>query len=142
MSRCVISRGGRSSSDVTSSRCTARKKRRPRAWSYAQANAPYDSPAIETLSRFLSEFPGGDHLAQQLRRLEARAERRRQHLGDAKPHVEPDEVGQPQRSHRMVVAELHGPVDVLGAGDAFLEHADGLQSDGDTEPRRGEAGRI
>src|SRR5437870_1620132 len=46
MSRCVISRGGRSSSEITSSRCTARKKRRPRAWSYAQANAPYDSALL------------------------------------------------------------------------------------------------
>src|SRR6185436_17753538 len=49
MSRCVFSRGGRSSSDFTSSRCTARKKRRPRAWSYAYANAPYDSALLSAI---------------------------------------------------------------------------------------------
>ena len=47
-----------------------------------------------------------------------------------------------ERSHRVVVAELHRAVDVRRAGDALLEHADRFQSDRDAEARRGESGRI
>src|SRR5207237_319204 len=68
-------------------------------------------PAIEAFSRFLSEFSGGNHLPQNARRLESRPERLGKVFGDAETDVETDEIGQTQRSHRMVVAELHGAVD-------------------------------
>ena len=81
-------------------------------------------------------------LAQELRRLEARAEGRGEIFGDAEADVEADQIGEAQRSHRMVVAELHRAIDVLGGGDAFFEHADRLEADGHAEARRGEAGRV
>src|SRR5436190_12415681 len=97
-------------------------------------------PAIETFARLLAELPLRDEIAQELRRLEARAERRREILRDAEADVEADEIGETQRSHRMVVAELHRAVDVFRAGDAFFEHANRLEPDRDAESRRGEAG--
>src|SRR5689334_11022896 len=42
----------------------------------------------------------------------------------------------------MVVAELHGPVDVLRAGHVLFEHADRLESDRDAETRGREAGAV
>ncbi len=39
----------------------------------------------------------------------------------------------------MAVAQLHGLVDVLGAGHALLHHADGLHAQDDAQPGRGEA---
>src|SRR3989475_9357295 len=48
------------------------------------------------------------------------------------PHVEADQIGELERAHRVVVAELHGAVDVLRRGDALLErseeHTSELQS--------------
>ena len=48
----------------------------------------------------------------------------------------------PQRADRMPVAELHGRVDVGGRGDALLEHADGLETERDTEAARCESGAV
>ena len=39
------------------------------------------------------------------------AERPVQMLGDGQPHVQPHEVGEPQRAHWMIVAELHRAID-------------------------------
>ena len=44
-SRCVFARAGYLNSASSSTRRTARKNVSPRAWSYAYANAPYDSGA-------------------------------------------------------------------------------------------------
>src|SRR5258708_23888413 len=100
------------------------------------------SPAVEALTRFLTELPVGDHVAQEPRRLEARAERRGQVLGDAEANVETDQIGQAQWAHWMVVAELHGPIDVFGRGDALLQHADGFEPDGDAEAGSREARAV
>src|SRR3712207_890085 len=90
-------------------------------------------PPIEPLPALLPELPFGHHVAQELRRLEAGAEGGGEILGDAETHVEADQIGEAQRSHRMVVAELHGAIDVLRRGDAFLEHANRFETDGHTE---------
>ncbi|CAI7569190.1 unnamed protein product, partial [Penicillium discolor] len=51
------------------------------------------------------------------------------HLGG----VRPDDVGEPERSHRVLVAEGHGRVDVGRGGDAVLEHPDRLEAEGDAQ---------
>ena len=70
------------------------------------------------------------------------AERRVQVLRDGEPHIEPDEIGELQGTHRVVVAQLHGLVDVFGAGNALLQHAHRLEAEDHAEPARGKARRI
>ncbi len=45
---------------------------------------------------------------------------------DRQQGVQADQVGQGQRADRLVAAQAHAGVDVLGAGQAFLEHQDRL----------------
>src|SRR5260370_16692272 len=48
---------------------------------------------------------------------------------DGEADIQPDQVGELERTHRVVVAELHRLVDVLGGGDARSEeHTSELQS--------------
>ena len=63
-------------------------------------------------------------------------------LGDAQAHVEADEVGELERPHRVAVAELHRLVDVLGARDALLDHADRLEPEDEAQAARREARRV
>ena len=49
-----------------------------------------------------------------------------QHVEDGEADVEADEVGERQRSHRVVHAELHHRVDRLGRADAFHHREDRL----------------
>ncbi len=49
-----------------------------------------------------------------------------QHLHDRQAGVETDEVGELQRAHRMIGAELHGRVDGIDGADAFIERVDRL----------------
>src|SRR2546427_9736202 len=58
------------------------------------------------------------------------------------PHVEADQIGELERAHRVVVAELHGAVDVLRRGDALLEHAHRLEAEGETQAARREPRRV
>src|SRR5678809_1449870 len=44
-----------------------------------------------------------------------------QHFEDRDAGVQPDQVGQRQRPHRMIHAELHHGIDGLGAADTFHE---------------------
>ena len=66
----------------------------------------------------------------------------REVLGDREADVEADEIGEPQRAHRVAVAEHHALVDVGGGGDPLLQHADRLEAEGDAEAAGGEAGRV
>src|SRR5688572_26470716 len=92
-------------------------------------------PAVEALTRFPAQLSLAHHSAQQGgRRIGIAPDRSVEMLGDREADVESDEVGQAQRTHRMIVAELHRAVDVLGARDALLEHADRLETEDDSEP--------
>src|SRR5437899_5346769 len=49
-----------------------------------------------------------------------------QHLHDRKTRIETDEIGEFQRPHRVMRAELHGGVDRLDVPDALIERVDRL----------------
>src|SRR6185503_6561988 len=49
-----------------------------------------------------------------------------EHMHDGKAGIEPDEIGELERSHRMVGAEPHRRVDRLDRADALIERVDGL----------------
>jgi 3-hydroxybutyryl-CoA dehydrogenase len=49
-----------------------------------------------------------------------------EHLHDRQAGIETDEVGQLQRSHRMMGTEPHGGIDCLDRADAFVEGIDRL----------------
>src|SRR5688572_7559167 len=67
---------------------------------------PYLIP-IEAFTGLLAQLARPHHLLQQLWRPERRAaELLIKVLGDRQPDVEPDEVSQLQRAHRMAVAQL------------------------------------
>ena len=49
-----------------------------------------------------------------------------QDLHDREAGVEPDEIGEFERPHRVVGAEPHGGVDRLDIADAFIERVNRL----------------
>src|SRR5580692_10897693 len=55
------------------------------------------APAIEALAGLLAELAGRDLVAQHVWRLECRAKRPCEVVGDAEPDVEPDEIGELKR---------------------------------------------
>ena len=65
-----------------------------------------------------------------------------QHLEDREADVEPDEVGQRQRAHRVRHAELHHRVDRLGRGHAFHHAEDRLVDHRHEHPVGDEAGVV
>src|ERR1700761_1620223 len=68
-------------------------------------------PVVEALAGLLAQLTGGDLVDEQLRWGEPRAERGRQVSRDVQADVEPDEIAQPQRAHRVAIAQLHRLVD-------------------------------
>src|SRR5690606_24882116 len=99
-------------------------------------------PGVEAGARLLAQLAGGDLVAQQLGRLEARPDRLREVLGDAEPYVETDEIRELERSHRVAVAELHRGVDIGRRRDALLHHANRLEPEHEAEPARREARAV
>src|SRR5450631_3329888 len=81
-------------------------------------------PSIKSLACLASQLSLVDHRSQESRRLEPRPEGGGQIFGDGKADIEADQIGQPQRTHRMVIAELHGPIDVFGRSHSILQHKD------------------
>ena len=82
-----------------------------------------------------------DHLAEQGRgAVLALAHLVAEQLHDGEAHVEADEVGQSQRAHGMIGSELHGGIDVLSGGHAFLQHEDRFVDHGDEDAVDHEAG--
>src|SRR5437667_1440908 len=61
---------------------------------------------------------------------------------DPKADVEPDEVGQLERSHRMVEPDPRPRVDVAGRTDPLLVGPHGLAEEGHEDPVDDEAGSI
>jgi hypothetical protein len=56
--------------------------------------------------------------------------------------VEPHEVGERQRTHRVARAGLHRPVDVVDRPDALLVRADGIEHVRNEQPVHDEPGAV
>ena len=65
-----------------------------------------------------------------------------EHLGDLQHGVEPDEIGQLQRTHRMVHPQGHRDVDVLAGGEPVVVEADRRTDIRDHQPVHDEAGVV
>ena len=77
---------------------------------------------METATRLLAQKSGGDEIRQHLRRLELLVpESLVENDHDPETDVEADEVGELERTHRVVEADLRSSVDVLGRADALGE---------------------
>src|SRR5208282_4214222 len=76
---------------------------------------------IKSAARFAAEISGIDVLLQQWTwAVLVVAEHPMHHLHDRKAGVQPDQVGQLERAHRLVGAELHRGVDIRYAANAFV----------------------
>src|SRR5882672_4139033 len=96
-------------------------------------------PTVEAAAAFLAQASVGHQAPQQLRRPEGLGPKLAMKvLRDREPHVEADEIGQPQRPHRVPVPERHRLVDILRRSDPLLEHADRLEPEQHAEPAGGE----
>ena len=58
------------------------------------------------------------------------------------PGVQPDEIDQLERAHRMIQPELERLVDVARRGDALHQHVERLVADAGVDARRDEARRF
>src|SRR5436190_15308157 len=90
---------------------------------------PYSSlPIFVEASPRLSSQPSRVHHLheQRTRPVFGIAEALLQHAQDGETNVEADEVGERERTHRMIHAELHHAVDRLTRGDAFVQREDRL----------------
>src|SRR2546422_2693784 len=100
-------------------------------------------PGVEAFARLLSQLPLRHFVAQDLRGLELRLpERLVEVLGDREPDVEADEIRELERTHRMVVSQLHRLVDVFRGGDPALEHPHRFETEGQTQPAGCEPRRV
>src|SRR5258706_506138 len=80
---------------------------------------------IEPLARFPAELSFGDHLLEQrCRPVLLHVEPVLQHLHDREAHVETDQVGERQRTERVVHAERHHLIDRLRRRDALVHAED------------------
>src|SRR2546426_2873204 len=112
--------------------------RAPEGWGTASG-----APVVEPLATLLAQLPPGDLVAQDLGGLEsAILQRLEQIVRDGEADIQADQVGELERTHGVVVAELHRLVDVLGGRDALLEHPHGLKPERHAQPTGSEAGRI
>ena len=91
----------------------------------------YDDRAVRALvgveapAGLAAEQPGGDHLLEDRRRgVQPVAALAVHRVEDLVRRVEPDQVEQGQRTHRVAAAEAHRGVDVLARGVAVLVHRD------------------
>ena len=101
----------------------------------------YFSIFVEALAGLAAQQAGTHHLAQQGVRTVLRvAELLVEHLHDGEVDVVADEVGQRQGAHRVVGAEHHALVDVLGRGNAVGQDAHGLVDHGDEDAVHHKAG--
>src|SRR2546423_2045485 len=115
---------------------------RPSMISASMVQHPTFLPAVEAVPDLAPQPPGLDQRDEQPRRLEPRPVRDSQRPRDVQPHVQPDEVGQLQRTDRVPVSQHHRPVDVGRLGDAVLQHPDRFETQRHTQPRGGEAGLV
>src|SRR5512133_1941037 len=77
---------------------------------------------IEAAPRLAAQPPRGDVLAEDRGRpVLVVPELAVEHLRDEQARVEPDEVGERERAHRMIEAELHAGVDVRRRREPLVE---------------------
>src|SRR5262249_5717593 len=96
---------------------------------------------VDALAGLASEAARLHVLHNEVVRPVALAERREQELEDRQPRVQPDQVDQLERAHRVVQAELQRLVDVARGRHALLEHAERLVADQRVDARGHESGR-
>src|SRR6476469_3925179 len=77
---------------------------------------------VETAPRFAAEPAGRDILAEQRRRpILVVAELGVQHFRDRQARIEPDQIRQFERTHRVIQSELHALIDVLDRSERLLQ---------------------
>src|SRR6267143_23298 len=82
---------------------------------------------IEPLPRFSAELFFGDHFLEQRRRLVlVRVQLVLQHLHDREADVEADQIGECERTERVIHAEFHHLIDTFGGRDSILHAEDRL----------------
>ena len=98
---------------------------------------------VEAAAGLPAEPPGGDVAAQErARRVLRIAEPLVQHLHDRDARVEPDQVGERERAHRVREPELRDRVDRLRLGDALHQRVRGLVEERHQDPVRDEAREV
>src|SRR5882762_4458777 len=98
---------------------------------------------IEPLPRFPAELSLGDHLLEQrCRPVLLHVEPVLQHLHDREAHVETDQIGERQRTERVVHAELHHLIDRLRRRDALVHAEDRFVDHRHQHAVRHEPGRV
>src|SRR5258706_10797039 len=98
---------------------------------------------IEPLARFSAELSFGDHLLEQRSRpVLLHVEPVLQHLHDREAHVETDQIGERQRTERMIHAELHHLIDRLRRRDALVHPEDPFVDHRHKDPARHESRRV
>src|SRR5688572_1562451 len=87
------------------------------------------SVVVEAAAGLLAQLPLLDEVAEQRRRLVPRVLRERlaEYLADREQRVEPDQVREGERPHRVGEPEPHRGVDVLAAGEAGRVEADRVE---------------
>src|SRR6266704_5347148 len=116
-----------------------------RAASEPQVRDPgrIDRIVVEPLAAFPTGHPGEHHALQQRgRRVAGFAVLGEHDLGDPVGRVEPHEVEQRQRAHRVAASELHRLVDVRHASYAALHRPDGVEQAGDEQQIHDETGAV
>ena len=84
---------------------------------------------VDAAADLPAEPAGADVLIEQRTRAIFLAERPVQILQDAEARIQPHQVDQLERPHRVIEPELERPVDIACARDAFLQHVKRLVAD-------------
>src|SRR5437762_8763852 len=99
--------------------------------------------SIEPLTRFSAEPSLGDHPLEQRRGpVFVRVEPVLQHLHDVEADVETDQIGERERTERVVHAQLHHLIDRLRCGDALVHAEDRFVDHRHQHTIRHESGRV
>src|SRR6267378_4191929 len=98
---------------------------------------------IEPPAGFPAELSVGDHFLEQRRRpVFVRVEPVLQHFHDREAYVEADQIGERERTERMIHAELHHLIDRLRCSDAFVHTKDRFVDHRHQDAVRHEPGRV
>src|SRR5450830_9478 len=99
--------------------------------------------AVEAPPGLAAELAGEHHLLHKRRRRETFLAILVEHdLADVVGRVDPDEIEQRERTHRMGAAELHSAVDVRNRPDPLFQRADRVEEIRDEQPVDDEAGIV